>query len=138
MRRRYKVGRIKRLRTYSVGDIADTVGVHPHTVRLWLAAGLPATDGQRPTLVRGEDLRTFLEGQRAIRKRPCPPATIYCVGCREPKRPAGDMAELIQISASAGNLRAICPTCERFMHRRVNVANLSIVCPGIAVTVAQA
>ncbi|MDI1282814.1 MAG: hypothetical protein PSV46_00325 [Reyranella sp.] len=47
------------------------------------------------------------------------------------------MAELVDLTTVTGNLRAICPTCEKLMYRRVRIAALPVVFPGIAVTVAQ-
>ena len=137
MGRKYRVGRIKRLRTYTVGQIAETLGAHEHTVRLWLTAGLEAIDRKRPTLVRGEELLRFLAAKRAVRKRTCPPGTIFCVKCREPRRPAGDMADLRELTITLGDLQAICSVCESMMYRRINLAAVASICPGIAVTVTQ-
>jgi hypothetical protein len=125
---------LKRLRTYSVGEVAETLCIHPHTVRLWIAAGLATVDRHRPTLIRGEDVQQFLAARRARRRRTCPPGTIFCVKCREPRRPAGDMAELREISTNTGDLQAICPVCLSMMHRRVNLGAMAGVWSGITVT----
>ncbi len=133
MGRKYRVGRIKRLRTYTVGQIAETLAAHQHTVRLWLTAGLEAIDRKRPTLVRGEELIRFIAAKRAVRKRTCPPGTIFCVKCREPRRPRADMAELRELSTTTGDLSAICPVCHSMMHRRVNLGAMAGVWSGITV-----
>ncbi|MBV9288215.1 MAG: helix-turn-helix domain-containing protein [Hyphomicrobiales bacterium] len=78
------------------------------TVRRWIKAGLPALTDQKPTLILGEDLLAFLTARKA-RSRRCRPEECYCVGCRSPQRPAGDMAEFIPLTTKTGNLRAICP-----------------------------
>ena len=39
---------------------------------------------------------------------------------------------------TAGNLRAICPVCGTFMHRRVALANLAIFCAGLDIAFPQA
>jgi hypothetical protein len=52
-------------RNYSVEDTARLFNVHKNTVRNWLKDGLEPIDDQRPTLVRGEELRRFLNDRRA-------------------------------------------------------------------------
>ena len=137
MARRYRADRIKRLCAYTVGEIAELLGAHEHTVRLWLSAGLEALDGKRPTLVRGEALKRFLVAKRTARTRTCAPGTLFCVKCREPRRPAGDWADLHELTDTTGDLQAFCSVCESIMHRRVSLANVEAVCLGIAVTVTQ-
>ena len=39
---------------------------------------------------------------------------------------------------TAGNVRAICPECGTFMHRRVALANLATVCAGFDIAFPQA
>jgi hypothetical protein len=107
-----------------VESAARVLDVHKNTIRRWLNEGLRAVDDRRPTLIRGEDLIHFLEERRRKSKQTCPPGHLYCVKCRAPKQPAGDIAEYMPISHNTGNLRGICPTCESLIHRRVNRANL--------------
>jgi hypothetical protein len=59
MARRFNYRRVKIHRTYTVAEVA-ALGVHKHTVRRWIAAGLPTTDAKRPLLVNGAELRAFL------------------------------------------------------------------------------
>ena len=111
---------------------------HRNTVRSWLGQGLPAIDDRRPLLIRGADLRAFLTERRAKRKRPSGPGEIYCVRCRVPRRPAGDVADYQALTAGMGNLIAICSTCEALMYRRVNLARLDEIRGEVAVTLPQA
>ena len=87
-------------------------GSHRNTVRDWLRAGLKSIDGRRPSLILGSELRRFLIERRAKRKRPIPPGMIFCLRCREPRRPAGDMADYVPLASTFGNLQGICPICE--------------------------
>ena len=82
-------------RSYSVEEMARLFKVHKNTVRNWLRQGLEPIDDQRPTVVRGEELRRFLTERRARAKQTCGPGRIYCLPCRAPKVPAGKMAECI-------------------------------------------
>jgi hypothetical protein len=94
--------RIKKHHSYTIGEIARTLGVHKRTVRRWATTGLPCCVGGRPTLILGGDLKDFLYHRRAKKRRRCNEGQLYCVACRMPKHPAGKMVDLIQMSTSAG------------------------------------
>ena len=94
-RRRANPQLVKIHRNYTVGDVADLFGAHKNTVRAWIRAGLPLIDNGRPALIHGLDLREFLYARRKKNRQTCPPGHIYCVKCRTPKMPAGDMADYI-------------------------------------------
>ena len=111
--------RVKVHRTYTVDELADRLGVHANTVRTWIGRGLPVLDDKRPLLIEGSAARAFLERRRADRKRPCPLGHLFCLPCGLPKPPAGGLVEYRPLLPGSGNLRAICPSCDRLMHRRV-------------------
>src|SRR4051794_37134606 len=92
-------------RSYSVEEIAHLFKAHKNTVRNWLKQGLAAIDGQRPTVVRGEEIRRFLGDRRAQAKRPTGPGRIYCLPCRASQVPAGKMAECVTAGDASGTLQ---------------------------------
>lgn len=110
---------------YTVDEIARRFGVHRQTVRNWLKAGLEAIDSKRPLLIRGDVLGAFLHKRREARRVRCPPGTLYCAPCRAARRPVGGKVECVGVSPVAGNLRGVCPSCGRLMHRRVNLSRLT-------------
>jgi len=114
-------------RNYTVEEIATLFGVHRNTVRAWIKRGLPTSDDRHPLLILGRDLAAFLQAQRAKNKRTCQPGEIYCVRCRAPKAPAGAMADYEALSATQGNLIAICLDCETIIYRRVSLAKLELI-----------
>jgi len=118
---------VKIHRNYTVEDIARSFDLHKNTVRQWIKRGLPTIDKHRPALVLGRDLAAFLQAQRRKAKQPCLPGFIYCMKCRAPRAPAGDMAEYRPMNATGGNLIGICPDCDKMMYRRVNRARLDAV-----------
>jgi hypothetical protein len=120
----YRLAKIHR--SYTVAEVASLMGVHRHTVRNWLKAGLPTTDQQRPVLVQGQALAAFLKVRQLRNRRPCASGELYCMRCRAPKRPAGGMVEYKAIGLTLGNLLGICPDCEALMNRRVSVGGLDI------------
>lgn len=125
-------------RNYTVEEVASLCGVHRNTVREWIKRGLPTIDHRRPRLILGRDLAAFLQARRLKNKRACQPGEIYCVRCRAPRNPAGDMAELRPVTTTLGNLIGICPSCESLMYRRVNVAKLPQILGKLDITVPQA
>ena len=123
--RRVNFRLVKIHRNYTVEESAKLLEVHRNTVRQWIKTGLPTNDEKRPTLILGRVLFDFLQRRKMLNKRPCQPGQIYCVRCRCPKHPAGDMAEYQAVTATVGNLIGFCPTCETLMFRRVNVEQLA-------------
>ena len=138
MGRRFNARRIKIHRPYRIEDIARATGVHPRTVRSWIKKGLPTIDNRRPTLVQGRSLRAFLETARDASKQPLKAGEMYCLKCRSPKRPAGAMADYLPLSEISGNLRGICPTCDKLIYRRVSLAKLNAVRGDLDITLPQA
>lgn len=112
-------------RTYAIDEIARLYDVHRNTVRAWIKAGLKAIDDRRPLLVQGAVLAEFLRARRKARRRPCGPAEIYCVRCRQPRRPAGGAVEYRVMTPKGGNLVGTCPACRAGLFRRVASARLA-------------
>jgi len=129
---------VKIHRTYTVEELARLFPVHKNTVRIWIKAGLRTIDGKRPTMILGAEASAFLQARQARNKRTCKPGEIYCLRCKAPRTPAGDMTEYMPINENVGNLRAICPDCESLIHRLVGKAELRQVLGKLDVTFPQA
>jgi hypothetical protein len=129
--------RVKVRRAYTVDEVARTLEIAKVTVRRWLKSGLSSTDQRKPALIRGYDLPDFLKS-RAKPKQRCPPGHCYCVKCRSVRKPDGAIAEYIVLTASSGNLRAICPVCGSLMHRRTSAAQLELLRAQLEVTIVEA
>jgi excisionase family DNA binding protein len=137
MRRRLNPRLVKIHFSYTVEEVARLFGIHKNTVRSWLKQGLAAIDDRRPTLILGRELSRFLRERRQKTKQTCGPGRIYCIACRAPKVPAGKMAECITTGPRAGNLRGICPDCDRFIYRRVNLAKIDAIRGDLEITFTQ-
>jgi hypothetical protein len=125
-------------RNYTVDEIAKLYAVHKNTVRAWVKCGLPTSDDRKPLLILGRDLMAYLQAKRVKNKQTCQPGQIYCVRCRVPKSPGGDMAEYQPLTPTSGNLVGICPSCNSMMYRRVNLAKLTEVSANLDLTLPQA
>jgi predicted transcriptional regulator len=125
MKRRNPNHRLVKIhRSYTVEEIAALFGIHKNTVRQWVKGELATVDDKRPILILGLDLVDFLKTRRTKNKQKCKPGELYCVRCRAPKKPAGDMADYIPITDKIGNLVAICPDCDAIMNRHVSLAKI--------------
>jgi hypothetical protein len=135
MRKRHPNHRLVKIhRSYSVEEIAKLFGIHKNTVRSWVKVGLTTIDDKRPMLILGHDLAAFLQARRVKNKQKCKPGEIYCVRCRAPRFPAGDMAEYSPVTEKFGNLTAICPDCDSIMNQRVSLARIGEVCVNMDIT----
>jgi hypothetical protein len=117
---------VKVHRNYSVEEVARLFGLHKNTVRNWLKLGLAIIDDRRPILILGRELSRFLHERRRKAKQYCGPGRIFCIACRTPKIPAGNMADCTAIGMAA-SLCGICPDCGRLMYRRINFAKMDTV-----------
>ena len=111
-------------RSYSVEEVAALFGVHKNTVRRWIKDGLPLCDDRRPALILGGELRGFLQKKRQCHKRRCKLFELYCLRCRSPKRPVGNMVDFAPLSESTGRLIGLCPDCDGVMNRYASTASL--------------
>ena len=110
-----------------VCEVAELFGVHKNTVRNWVAEGLPDNDHLRPMLILGRELRKFLQKRNQKNKRPCKKNEMYCLKCRTPKIPAGNIVDYKPMNGDKGCLIGMCPTCENIMNRFSNLTKLSAI-----------
>lgn len=135
--RRVNPNRVKTHFSYTTSELAACLDVHKNTVRHWQRDGLKPIDDSRPVLFQGATVRQFLKERRASRKRPCAPGTLFCLSCRQPRRPALGMIDYHPMRPESGNLRALCEVCETVMHRRIRFADLEREMPGCEVQITQ-
>jgi excisionase family DNA binding protein len=128
----YRLAKIHR--SYTVEEAANLFGAHRNTVRRWIKTGLPTLDQNRPILIRGQALSDFLKARREKNKQTCQPGEMYCLRCRVPRSPAGDMADYKPLTDTLGNLTGICPVCHTMIYRRVNPVRLEQVRGKLQVT----
>ena len=116
---------VKVHRTYTVQEVGRLFGVHRNTVREWIKHGLPAIDDRRPVLIHGRDLGEYLTRRRQQGRRPCRAGEMFCLRCRTPRHPAGNLVDYVSRTATLGTLVGICPVCETVMYRSLNPGKLA-------------
>jgi hypothetical protein len=136
-RRRINPRLAKLHRNYLVEEVARLFGIHRNTVRNWMQAGLQTIDGNRPAVILGSELRRFLTERRTKRKCPTPPGMIFCLRCRGPRCPAGNMVGYLPRTATSGDLLGKCPDCDTMLYRRVSQATQQAVCAGLDVKIKE-
>ncbi len=139
MATRYPNHRLVKIhRSYTVTEVASLLNMHKNTVRRWIKDGLPTIHEKRPKLILGQELKIFLKARRAKKKQRCKPGQFYCVRCRTPKFPAGDMVEYSPVNEKSGRLTAICPDCDSIINQYVSLAKIRGICEKIDVTLPRA
>ena len=125
MGRRASTTKVKRHHVYTTQEAAATVNRDQRTVLRWIKdGGLHAATDKRPWLIRGDDLKDWLDGRIKRRRRPLGSDEIHCMACRRPVRPAGDMVDYVEDRPRRGRLVGICPCCNRMIHRFVGRAEI--------------
>lgn len=132
--RRHNPNLVKLNYTYTIAEIAELFGVHQGTVRRWIKEGLPLCGEGRPMLVLGPVLKEFIAERRRKARKPCGPGEMYCLKCRRPRRPAGDIADYQLSRAGAGLLVAICSVCESMIYQRAGFSTLARVRGEVTIT----
>ena len=118
MAKNHNPNRAKIHRSYTVEEVANLYDVHKNTVHAWIKKhGLLINDNLRPTLILGRDLRQFHQERRTKNKCKCLPHEVYCLKCKKPQVPAGDMADYIPITETKGRLISLCPECGNLINQ---------------------
>jgi hypothetical protein len=121
-RNRIDLRRIRIRRSYTIEELSRLLGCHKNTARGWTKQGLaPLSDGKRPLLFQGAEVRAFLQSRRARAKRKCRPDELFCFSCRAPRRPAARMVDYRR-DAFGGRLSGPCSECSTLMFKRASAA----------------
>lgn len=121
---RYKYRLAKINRSYTIPELADLFAVHKQTISNWIKAGLHVCDHIRPKLIRGIDVREFLQKKQERNKKTCLPGQIYCVACKHPQYPKDGYALLNRQTDLVGDLIGECPKCRTTIHRKVSLRRI--------------
>lgn len=123
MSRRHDLRRIKAHLSYTSFELAAALHVNIGTIRVWTREGLKPIPGIWPYLFAPADIRAFLERRMKPRRR-LAAGELLCVACKEHRKPAEGMVDLMRTSATSADLVGTCPVCGRRMHRRAKLATL--------------
>lgn len=125
-KRTYNTRLLKATMPYTVQEIAELYGLHKNVVRRWFKVGLQPIDQRKPFLVRGAELARFLKARQVARKAKCRPHEFYCLKCRAPRQPFGNMVDVIQESPRLIRVKAVCDTCGTAINKGQSLHNLPL------------
>jgi excisionase family DNA binding protein len=139
MAKSFPVTRIKTHRVYTVWEVADVLGCHRQTIIRWIKErGLVAVTTQKPWLIEGRELKTFLGGRKTRQRVSLALHLCYCLGCKSPRKPDGKIADYVQQTPETGRLTGLCPACGSLMNKIVKRVDLEAIRAKIEVTVQKA
>lgn len=98
-------------RSYTFEELAVIFGVHKNTVACWVRDGLHCLKDKRPYLILGTDAKAYLRQRRSCNKQRCQPNEMYCMRCKSPARPAGNVVEYWRLSETKGRITGFCSSC---------------------------
>ncbi len=120
-KRKYNTRLIKQTLSYSTQEIAGLFGLHKRTVQEWYAQGLPRIDDRKPFLVRGANLKEFLDTRQGNRKRRCQPNEFYCFKCRGPHASWENVIDIKFLNEKRLLLAGLCVQCTMPVYKFASV-----------------
>ncbi len=115
---------LRAARTYTIDEAATALGVSTGTVRSWVKAGLPLMKSQRPFLILGDTLRSFLQDRAAGAKVTLQPDQLYCLTCKAARTPMGHMVDCIPQTDKTARLLGLCDVCGGTCNRMIGKAQI--------------
>lgn len=125
MARSYNPNLVKQHRCYRIDEVASLFKCHKNTVSRWLRVGLEPIDDSRPTLIHGRVLKDYLRQAKSARKKACKSDEMYCMRCKEPRKPLDHEVWWVPQTATKGRLVGCCETCGSTVNRFSKTENLA-------------
>lgn len=139
MAKRFPAHKVKGHRIYTPWEAAECLECNRQTIRNWISSGkVEADTTRRPWLIRGADLKDFLDQRRARNRSQLQIDHFYCFGCKAPQEAGGKMADYTQITSTTGQLTALCARCDSVMKKIIRRLDLPVVQAKLEVTLQQA
>lgn len=105
---------ISRHLSYTLPEIAAKLGMTKKSLYRWVDEGLPVVTGQKkPILIRGDDLKAFINARNSKNKVKLKRHEFYCLRCRAPRR-----AKRGTITKSGDTRKGECSVCNGKMQRK--------------------
>lgn len=120
---------IRAARTYTVEEAALALNVAVGTVRGWCKAGLPIMSTKRPHLILGDALRNFLETRRKSARASLLPDQLYCLHCKEGRRPMGLLVDVLPQTPTTARLFGLCEVCGGGCNVMISTAKIDTIRP---------
>jgi hypothetical protein len=100
-------------RSYTIKELCEALNVHPRSCQRWFEEGLQIITGcKKPILMRGEDIKTFLNNRKIKRKIALKKNQFLCLACKDAR-----FAKRGSIKVVGNKKTALCRACNGKMSR---------------------
>lgn len=124
MAKLYNLRLIKYRESYTLKQIAALLNVHFRTVQAWKQEGLKTINQEKPYLVMGFELKTFLNQKIISRKTKLQQNEFYCTKCRDAVKPTNNEVWLEVSEKTIGKqgfkefvIKGLCEFCNSKLNR---------------------
>jgi Helix-turn-helix domain len=116
-RKKLRIASIKSASVMTISEIARALGRSTGTVRDWIRKGLPVLNEERPTVIRGVDLKGWLAERQRRRRVDLAPHEFMCLHCKAARAPLGGLVDACFQNSRNLRLQALCSVCDAPTHR---------------------
>ena len=126
MARKYNTRIIRLNYSYTLQEISNLYGNHIRTVRAWVKEGLPIIAGLYPYLVKGRDLKEFLNKRQLKQKVKLGAGQFYCTKCKTARNALNNDVKLVYSGKTIGKgikdftIQGFCEHCGTKLNRFSN------------------
>lgn len=126
MAKKYNTRIIKMNYGYSLQQIAHLYGIGIRTVRYWIKEGLIRVEGIYPYIVKGSELKRFLDNKQKSRKTKLLEGEFYCVKCQQARKSLNNVVSLKYSGKTIGRgikdftIQGLCEVCGCKLNRFSN------------------
>jgi hypothetical protein len=101
--------------SYTVSELTSMLGVNEKTIARWMESGLKTVAGcEKPYLIYGSDLQTFLKNKDEKRKATLKRNEFFCFSCKCPRRARRGSKKVV-----GDKEKALCAVCSGKMSRTI-------------------
>jgi hypothetical protein len=98
--------------SYEVSEAANAPSKNEATIRNWIKDGLRVMASMKPCLISGAELRDYFRTKYQNSKTKLSPDELYCLPCREGRKPFDMAVEVISNNSKTTRLKGGCGRCE--------------------------
>lgn len=115
---------VKAVLTYEISEAAAALNKSPATIRSWIKDGLPVMASQKPYLLLGADIRSYLQSKSRDAKSPLEETELFCPACKTGHEPVDMRVTQQSFSPKTTLLKGTCSQCSATATRIVSTPKL--------------
>ena len=124
-RKKFDIRIFKKGDIYNVKELSRLLTISQGRVFNWQKQGLQkALNCGNNLLFLAEDVRDFLYKKQIKQKQKCHSDEFFCLKCKKPVKPFGNMVDYVQKTEKFGCLKSICEICDSKINKNISSAKL--------------